>query len=200
MPTNKTEILKIAFEKQAPITTEEWDEMRSYLIERTFNKGEFLCRNGQIEQYLSVIYDGTCRGFYNNKEGEEISVAFMFPNDYVSAYYSFLTQSPSLMAIQALTPLTVVSISHDHLNLLCDKYKSAERIGRLNAERIYRRKEEREVALLTMSATERYLDLIKRSPKLLQKIPLKQIASYLGIQPESLSRIRKQLANQEKQI
>ncbi len=196
MPTDKTAILKIAFEKQAPLTEEEWIEIRSYLKERTFKKGAFLCRNGQVEHYLSIIYEGTCRGFYNNKEGEEISVGFMFPNDFVSAYYSFLTQRPSLMAVQAVTPVTIISISHTHLNRLCDKYKSAERIGRLNAERIYRRKEEREIALLTMSATERYQDLVDRNPQLLQEISLKHIASYLGIKPESLSRIRKQLAKQ----
>lgn len=195
MLTNKTEIFKIAFNKQAQLSEEVWTEIRSYLKERTFKKGQFLCRNGQIERYLSIIYTGTCRGFYTNKEGEEISVGFMFANDFVSAYYSFLTQRPSLMAIQAVTPITVVSISYTHLNILCDKYKSAERIGRLNAERIYRRKEEREIALLTMDATERYQDLIQRSPQLLQHISLKHIASYLGIKPESLSRIRKQLAN-----
>ena len=196
MLTDKKEILKIAFNKQAQLNEEVWTEMRSYLKERRFKKGQFICRNGQVEKYLSIIYDGTCRGFYTNKDGEEISVAFMFPNDFVSAYYSFLTQRPSLMTIQAVTPVTIISISHTHLNLLCDKYKSAERIGRLNAERIYRRKEEREIALLTLSATERYQDLVQRSPQLLQHISLKHIASYLGIKPESLSRIRKQLAKQ----
>ena len=196
MPTDKKEILKIALDKQGKLSQAEWTEMRSYLKERRFKKGEFLCRHGQVEHYLSIIIEGTCRGFYINKEGEEISVAFIFSNDYVSAYYSFLTQRPSLMAIQAVTPVTTISISHTHLNMLCDKYKSAERIGRLNAERVYRRKEEREIALLTMSATERYQDLITRGPQLLQQIPLKHIASYLGIKPESLSRIRKQLAKQ----
>ena len=194
MPTDKTEILKIAFEKQAKLSEAEWTAIRACLKERTLKKGEFLCRYGQVEKYLSIIATGSCRGFYTNKEGEEISVAFMFPNDFVSAYYSFLTQRPSLMAIQAVTPVTIISISYTDLNLLCDQYKSAERIGRLNAERIYRRKEEREIALLTLSATERYQDLVNRSPQLLQQISLKHIASYLGIKPESLSRIRKQLA------
>lgn len=194
MPNDKFDILRKAFTQSAPFSDEEWNETRNYLKERTFKKGEFLCRNGQIESYLSIIVEGTCRGFYTNKEGEEISVAFAFPNDFVSAYYSFLTQRPSQMAVQALTTTTIISVSFTDLNTLCDKYKSAERIGRLNAEKIYRRKEEREIALLTMSATERYVDLINRSPKLLQRIPLKYIASYLGIKPESLSRIRKQLA------
>lgn len=190
---DKFNIVKSAFSRSVKLADEEWAEMRQHLKERTFKKGTFLCRNGQVEQYLSIIIEGTCRGFYSNKDGEEISVGFMFPNDFVSAYYSFLTKRPSLMAIQALSTVTIISISNTDLNNLCDKYKSAERIGRLNAERIYRRKEEREIALLTMSATERYVDLINRSPKLLQKIPLKYIASYLGIKPESLSRIRKQL-------
>lgn len=192
--TDKTNIFKKAFLQLVPVLSrEEWEATRICLKERTFKKGELLCGFGQTERYLSMIHEGVCRGFYS-KNGKEISVAFMFPNDYVSAYYSFLTKRPSLMAIEALSDVTVISISRTDLSQLCDRYKSAERIGRLNAERIYRRKEEREIALLTMSATERYIELQKRQPNLLQSIPLKHIASYLGIQPESLSRIRKQLA------
>ncbi|MFK7903556.1 MAG: Crp/Fnr family transcriptional regulator [Chitinophagales bacterium] len=191
---DKTDLLQKTFNKLVPISEEEWNLMRGYVKERSFKKGEYLCRHGQVEEYLSIIYKGTCRGFYSSKDGEEISVAFMFANDYVSAYYSFLTQRPSLMAIQALTPVSVLSIHKTNLDEMCYQYKSAERIGRLNAERIYRRKEEREISLLTMSATERYVELLNRNPKLLRQIPLKHIASYLGIKPESLSRIRKQLA------
>ena len=190
---SKTDLLRKTFNKLVSLNEEEWAAISSCIKERTFKKGEFLCRHGQVENYLSVVYKGTCRGFYS-KDGEEISVTFMFENDYVSAYYSFLTYRPSLMSIQALTPVHVLSISKTDLDKLCDNYKSLERIGRLNAERIYRRKEEREVALLTMSATERYIDLLNRHPKLLKQIRLKYIASYLGIKPESLSRIRKQLA------
>ena len=189
----KANLLKNTFNKLVHLEAEEWAAIRICIKERSFKKGAFLCREGQVEDYLSVIYEGTCRGFYN-KAGEEISVAFMFANDYVSAYYSFLSRRPSLMAIQALSPVTVLSIGKTDLDRLCDTYKNAERIGRLNAERIYRRKEEREISLLTLSATERYLELRNRNPNLLQQISLKHIASYLGIQPASLSRIRKQLA------
>lgn len=192
--TDKFDLLRTTFSQFGVYTETEWAETRACLKERTFKKGAFLCRHGQVEQYLSLITKGACRGFYSNKEGEQISVAFMFPNDFVSAYYSFLTKRPSLMAVQAVSATTTISISHSDVNMLCDKYKTAERIGRLNAERIYRRKEEREIALLTMSAKERYLDLVNRSPQLLQQVSLKHIASYLGIKPESLSRIRKQLA------
>ena len=195
MPTSDSDIIQKTFNKLVPLSEEEWDQIGKCVIKRTFKKGEYLCKNGQIEQYLSIIQSGTCRGFYN-KDGEEISVAFMFENDYVSAYYSFLSRRPSLMAIQALTPVIVYSMSEKDLDRLCNESKNAERIGRLNAERIYRRKEEREISLLTMSATERYTELLKRSPQLFQQIPLKYIASYLGIQPESLSRIRKQLASE----
>ncbi|MEM1122170.1 MAG: Crp/Fnr family transcriptional regulator [Bacteroidota bacterium] len=194
METDKFDLLRKAFSQYATYSEAEWAATRACLKIRTFKKGAFLCRHGQVEHYLSIITEGACRGFYYGSEGEEISVAFMFANDYVSAYYSFLTKRASQMAIQAVSPTSVVSISHADLNQLCDKYKNAERIGRLNAERIYRRKEEREIALLTMSASERYLDLVQRSPQLLQQVPLKHIASYLGIKPESLSRIRKQLA------
>lgn len=195
MQSDKSNILKIAFNKLVPLSEVEWAAIENCLLERSFPKGAFLCHHGKVERYLSIITSGTCRGFYN-KDGEEVSVSFMFTNDYVSAYYSFLTNRPSLLAIQALTPVEVISISKTDLDRLCDTYKNAERIGRLNAERIYRRKEEREISLLTLSATQRYRELLDRHPKLLQHIPLKYIASYLGIQPASLSRIRKQFASE----
>lgn len=196
MLTDKTNILKQAFNQLVELTEEEWEMVKVCVHQRTFKKGTFLCQYGQVEQYLSIISEGICRGFYS-KDSEEVSVAFMFPKDYVSAYYSFLTERPSLMAIQALSSVSVLSISKTDLDRLCDTSKNAERIGRLNAERIYRRKEEREISLLTMSATERYIELMNRHPKLLQEIPLKYIASYLGIQPASLSRIRKQVSQGE---
>lgn len=190
---NPSPLLADAFGRSVDLSDAEIQAINDCIVVRNFAKGEFLCFHEQIEQYLSIIQSGTCRGFYQ-KGGEEISVAFMFEGDYVSAYYSFLTQRPSQMAIEALSNVAVISISKSNLDRLCNEYKSAERIGRLNAERLYRRKEEREVSLLTMSATERYLDLIQRYPQIIQQIPLKYISSYLGIQPASLSRIRKQLA------
>lgn len=188
-------LLQNAFSRLVDLTEEESDAISAWIVLRTFKKGQFLCAHEQTEQYLSIIQSGVCRGFYQ-RDGEEISVAFMFEGDYVSAYYSFLTQRPSLMTLEALSDVSVYSLSKTHLDELCQMYKSAERIGRLNAERIYRRKEERELSLLTLSATQRYLDLVQRYPQIIQRIPLKYISSYLGIQPASLSRIRKQLSEE----
>ena len=188
------ELFKKAFDYFVPLSDEEWNVLSGYIKQRTFKKGEYLCEIGQVEDYLSIIDTGTCRGFYRGAK-EEVSVVFMFDGDYSCAYYSFIANKPSLMALQAMTPTTIVSIHRDDLQRFADKYKSGERIGRLNAERAYRRKEEREVSLLIKSATERYIELINQYPKVLQHIPLKHVASYLGVKPESLSRIRKQLSS-----
>lgn len=187
------ELFKDSFSKLVSLDDNEWQLIKSFIQHQEYKKGELLCAISQTEQYLSIVQEGICHGFYPKDSGK-ISVAFMFETDYVSAYYSFLTQRPSAMGIEALTDVRVISISKKDLDHLCDISKKAERIGRLNAERLYRRKEEREISLLTMTATERYQELLNRDPELFQLIPLKYIASYLGIQPESLSRIRKQLS------
>lgn len=190
MEDHKANILRKEFEKMVKLSEEEWTTIRGCLKERQFKKGENLCNQGQTERYLSFIESGICRGYYS-KDGVEISMEFMFPSEFVSAYYSFLTQKPSLITVEAMTFVKVISIHKEDLDRFCQLYKNGERIGRLNAERIYRRKVEREISLLAMSATERYAELVSKHSKLLRQIPLKHIASFLGIQPESLSRIRK---------
>ncbi|AFD08902.1 Crp/Fnr family transcriptional regulator [Solitalea canadensis] len=172
--------------------TEEQALMSTIVRSKHFDKKDYLLRAGEIERNMWWIASGAVRLFYE-KDGEEVDTMFTFENSFVTSCASLLSQAPSSYSIQTLETSEVMYISKSNLDFLYDRSKNAERLGRLSLEGLYLAKEERDRSLRSDSATDRYLQLIGTQPDLLQRIPQKYIASYLGITPESLSRIRKNL-------
>ena len=127
-------------------------------------------------------------------EEKEITFGFCFENEFISAYDSFLTQEPSLYSIQALTDITMWSISHQDIQEIYSKSLVGNTIGRLSSERLYLIKSKREQSLLNETAEQRYLNLFTERPNLIKEIPLKYIASYIGVTAQALSRIRKRIS------
>ncbi|MCC6817575.1 MAG: Crp/Fnr family transcriptional regulator [Bacteroidia bacterium] len=187
--------IKHIFDRQALLTDEEWLLFSSKLIERQYQKGDLILKQGAIENYLTFIIQGTARMFTFDSEMNEYSVSFSSENSFCSSYSSFISQTPSLVSVEALEPILAYQISYAHLQELYSISHTGERLGRINAELYLAFKEEREIMLLTMSAKEKYLNLIEKYPKLLNLVKLEHIATYLGITPQSLSRIRNSIRN-----
>lgn len=185
------ERIRHLFDSQAILTDREWEIFGSKLEARAFSKGEIILMEGQVEQYLSFIVTGTIRQFVYSDKGEDISMCFCSDNSFFSSYASFITRQPSRTCTEALDDLEVLRISYDNLQECYSISHTGERLGRLNAELSLAFKEEREIMLLTMSAQERYIHLLENNPKLLSLVKLEHIATYLGITPQSLSRIRR---------
>lgn len=183
--------LKQAISAIAPLAAEEWNAFSEALTTRRFPKGEYLCREGQVEHYIYFLGKGATRHYFL-REGREFTVDFHFEGEFVTAYYSFLTRKPSPVSATAIEDTEAILIPHQQLHEFYDRHHMGERIGRRIAEYQYIRRLEREMALLSLSAEERYAALVMRNPALVQQISVKHLSSYLGIQPESLSRIRKQ--------
>ena len=112
----------------------------------------------------------------------------------MSAYDSFITRRPSFYQIETLTDTKLWYLTHQDVMEMRVETVSGQEIGRLIAETLFLKKFEREQELLTMTAEERYLNLLNKSPKVIQQIPLKYIVSYIGITPQALSRIRKRIS------
>lgn len=187
------EIIRAFFDSQAVLKDEEWALFQSKLVERRFRKGSLILMEGDVENYLSFIISGATRLFSVTPAGEDVSVEFATDNCFTSSYSSFVSQTPSRLNVEALDDTMLLSISYADLNECYNCCATGERLGRLNAEAYIRHMEERQVMLLTKTATERYQELLERNPHLLQRAKLQHIASYLGIKPESLSRIRKSM-------
>ena len=131
--------------------------------------------------------------FFIPQEPNEVTFDFYFENEFVSAYDSFVRQMPSSYNVQALTDLTLYRISFENLQKLYHQAPKGNFFGRMAAENMFVLKAKREISLLKNTAEERYLNLFDEQAHLIQKIPLKYIASYIGVTPQALSRIRRRI-------
>lgn len=155
-------------------------------------KNELLIAEGAVENRIHYIVEGVTRSFFI-RGGKDISFEFYFPGTFISSYASFLDRTPSAHSIEAFTPLTVLSIQHANMMQLYEKSKNFEHFGRIFTEELFKKTSERNRDLLSLTATERYMKLLEVHTHYVREIPLKYLASYLNITPESLSRIRKNL-------
>lgn len=186
------EFIRRFFEKSVKLTDGEWAVFSSKVERRTFAKKTLLLKAGGVENHLSFIETGLVR-FYVPGDGNDLTFAFTFAGGFVSAYESFLTRTPCTYHCETLADTVLWSISHAHLQEVYATTRVGDRIGRFAAEDLFIKKSKRELSLLNESAEKRYLNLFTEQPELIRHIPLKYIASYIGITPQALSRIRRKI-------
>ena len=188
--------IKLYLDKIASISSLDWNFFISKLHRRIITKKSVFIKVNQIENHISFIESGIVRLFIPKDNPEkEITFGFCFKNQFVSAYDSFLTQSPSNYQLQALTETVMLSISYKDLQSVYKSTQIGNLIGRLTAEDLFLIKSKREQDLLNLNAEQLYLKLFKERPELLKSIPLKYISSYIGVTAQALSRIRKRLVH-----
>jgi CRP/FNR family transcriptional regulator, anaerobic regulatory protein len=183
------ETLRIYFNKFLKLNDSEWKDFESCLTKVNITNNEQILRQGEHCNFIAFIHEGSFR-FYYNKDGEEKITAFNFKGDFVSNYRSFLTGKPSDHFIEAMEDAIIYKINLQELNSLYDKHKNIERLGRLIAENLYLMVASRLDSFMFQTPEERYKALIERNSRLIQEVPQYMIASYLGVKPETLSRIR----------
>ncbi len=174
------------------LTSEELNALESSLQVATFSKGDHIIQDGKVESYMSFVVEGMVRAFHR-LDGEELTVAFIYEGFYACSYNSFTHRTPSRYALEALEDTRVVRLSYENCQRLMDRYKCFERWGRLEVEKAYFLMEQREISILSYTAKQRFNRLWQNSPHLFQRVPQKYLAQYLGITPETFSRIRRQV-------
>lgn len=174
------------------MTEEDWQVFSSRLFKQEFPKKSLILKAGQTENYLSFLERGIIR-FYIPKDEIDFTFSFSFENEFVSAYDSFLSQSPVSYHVEALVHTVLWRISFKDLQAVYAKTKVGNTIGRFAGEKLYLENIKREISLLTETAEQRYLNLFTEQPRLIREIPLKYVASYIGITPQALSRIRRRI-------
>lgn len=179
-------------DKISPMNNSDWQFFSSKLQEVKLEKNTTLLKTGKVENYLSFISKGIIR-LYIPKVESDLTFGFLFENEFVTGYDSFLSQMPSEYQIETLTESILWRISKKDLEEVYERTNNGNIIGRKMAENMFLIKSKREISLLSRTAEERYLNLFIDRPKLLQQIPLKYIASYIGVTPQALSRIRKRI-------
>ena len=176
-------------------TIEELNYLESGLSIVELKPKHFFIHANTIQKEIGFVYSGLLRAFYIDNNGNEISVNFIRENRYATHYAAFITQTPSKYYFQCLEPTVLVTISYKHIQDGYQKFPIFERYGRLVAEGVLKIQQKRIEGFLFDNAETRYLDFIKENPDLFNRVSLSYLASYLGIERQSLTRIRKKLAS-----
>lgn len=185
-----TESLKSLFGSLAPFTVKELDEAMDFFSPVWLERNDYFCRAGQITDRIAYVCSGALRSYYliNNREH---TTFFQLPGTIAVALPGFIQMSPSHESIQALEPSELLVLHRRDLYRLYNENWKWQQVGRILMEQYYIQLENHMISLQSHSATERYEQLLSHQPEIFQHVQLQFIASYLGISPETLSRIRK---------
>lgn len=185
--------LRAYYERFRELDEAEWHFIARHFQRRVFRKYDLVVTLGETENFLSFIECGLVRCYIPGDENDH-TFHFNFEKEFVCAYDSFLSRSPSAYQLQALSNTIAWSVSYNDLQRIYAETVAGNYLGRFAVEKLLLKKTRHEIALVQYNATERYLKLLEEEPQLLQQVPLKYIASYIGITPQALSRIRRQIS------
>jgi CRP-like cAMP-binding protein len=157
-------------------------------------KDIFINANSIQQQQIGFVYSGLLRAYYTDKYSKEISVKFIQENEFATHFSVFISQTPSKYSFQCIEPSTIVCLSYRHIQEGYEKYPILERYGRLVAEEVLKIQLTRIESFLFETAEERYLNFIKENPELFSRVTVSYLSSYLGIERQSLTRIRKKIS------
>jgi len=187
------DLLLKAIRHYIPLSSDDEAIIRSLFRTEKLKKGQHLLQAGNICRNIFFIEEGLVR-YYSIIDGEEKTSYFNKEGEFVCDYASFLPQRPSTINIQALEACTIYFISHSNLQLLYEQVKYGDRFGRMALEDVYVNLINQVNSLYNDPPELRYQIFLTRFPDTGQRIPQYYIASYIGIKPQSLSRIRKRMA------
>jgi CRP-like cAMP-binding protein len=188
-----TEPLIEFFNRYFPLDNKEREEVIRLFSKRTIRRRGYLLQEGDICRHYFFIISGCFKMFAVDPSGKEHNLQFSVENEWISDLHSFYEQKPSRLYIEAIEPSVVLQIEHDDLLYLFTNYHKFDRNFRIIIERKYMDFQNRILQNISSTAEDRYLNFIKEYPGLFKRIPSTQIASYLGITPEFLSKIRKKI-------
>lgn len=177
----------------SPIKQETFDELKTFFKPLLLKKDEYFIKEDAYAHQIGFLREGVVRAFFVNQEGKEYTKQFFVGPTIIGAYSSLLTKQPNKIAQQALTDSEVLVANFNELESRYSTFHDLERLGRKIAEFYFLEKEQKEIEMALLDADKRYLIMQKRFPTIEAIVPQYYIASYLGISPTQLSRIRKKL-------
>ncbi len=188
----KAKIIKQAFDPYIELPSNEWELLATAANIRSFKKGTTIKESGKIEKKLNIIIAGSmCILIWN--ENNFICTDLLFENDIALDYFSFLTQQVSPYEVRTMENTEMLTVSYYDFELFTRQNNYGDKIWRYATQALYIDKHFQQIQLLTMAAAQRYQLALEHQGNLIQRIPQKYIASYLGITQQSLSRLRSKI-------
>ena len=182
------------FNSKVPLTEGEQELIKNYLTVKKIRKRQYLLQDGDVCKSVAFVEKGALRLYHISEDGTEHIVQFALEGQFITDLYSFLTTEPSTYNIEAIEDSELVLITKsasDELRKLSSKYQ--EYIFQITSE-AYIQLEKRLTSISSLTLEERYKDLTTNYPDIIQRLPQHMIASYMGLTPETLSRVRKRIS------
>jgi CRP/FNR family transcriptional regulator, anaerobic regulatory protein len=185
-------LLKVV-EQQIPIADKDAGLCREYFEPVIFPRNTIIEEEGEIPQYLYFVVSGYMRLFHYNDNGDEITSHINCPPGFITAYFDFINQTKAAENVECITKCELLRITKSNLDHITSKSAAFKDFSIWVFQHSIAYNENRAKELATLTAEQRYQKLIDNHPHILQNVPLQYIASFLGMNAKSLSRIRKQM-------
>lgn len=178
------------------LTDEELNFVKPNISIFELKKKQIYIRENEIQKSIAFIYSGLVRSYFINENGKEINNAFFSENEFVTDYLSFIKQQKTKYNFECLEDCILVSIPFETVETAYTSYKNFANFGRKIAEWALENRTKKYESFLYENAEERYLRFVNENKSVLNRISLSHLASYLGIERQSLSRIRSKILSQ----
>ena len=181
--------------KKIKLTGRDTELCKQYFEAVLFPKNRIIEEEGKIPRYLYFVVSGFMRLFHYNKQGDEITTHINCPPGFITSYSNFVNQAKSAENLECITECELLRITKKDLDLLTQESTALKDFSISVFQQSIVYNENRSKELATLTAEQRYKKLIENFPSIIHNVPVQYIASFLGMKPESLSRIRRQMIN-----
>jgi len=181
--------------QQVTITENDIRLCKEYFEPVLFPKNRIIEEEGKIPQYLYFVVSGFMRLFHYNEHGDEVTTHINCPPGFITSYADFINQTKAADNVECITECQLLRITKSNLDLLTRTSEAFKDFSIWVFQQSIAYNENRSKELATLTAEQRYKKLIENYPAILHNVPVQYIASFLGMKPESLSRIRRQMIN-----
>ena len=188
------DVLFTYLSERMPLSREQFDEVQDLFIPRKLSRGELLLREGEVAKYGCFVTKGCLRSYVVDNKGREHVVQFAPENWWLSDLESLLHKKPSVYFMDAIEPSEVLLIDPPSFQKMMNSLPGLAQSFQAGQQKHNAAKDKRIVATLTSDAEERYHQFLDTYPTIAQRVPQHMLASYLGISPETLSRVRRKWA------
>ncbi len=181
-------------ERYVSLSDDEKKRLIAIIRTTKIKKRQFIDQPGYVCQYRNYVVKGAFRSYFIDDEGKEHTIQIAIEDWFVSDFYSYITQTPATLFVEAMEDSTIFQMTYDDIEGLCKEIHGLSEYFRISTERAFAFSRKRALSNLSMTAEERYKELLDRYPTIVRRVPQKVIASYLGMTPEFMSKIRKNLS------
>ena len=180
--------------RHVSLNEEETSKLLSIIQVKKIKRRQLIDQPDYISRYRNYVQEGSFRSYFIDQEGKEHTVQIAMEDWFVSDFYSYITQTPATLFVEAMEDSTILQMSYEDIEGLCKEIHALSEYFRITTERAFAFSRKRALSNLSKTAEERYLELLDRYPNMIERVSQKVIASYLGMTPEFLSKIRNKLS------